>query len=188
MEQKKKIWITVIVCVFAWVFFTKTGQKVRCSFGKRPGLCYGVAKLYEKNQSHDVAKEFYELDAKRGQRHAQNALGIAYYKGRGVPQDYTQAKYWFKKAAQQNHTNAFIWLGAMYYKGYGVKEDFTQAKKYYQQAVDNGDAAGLKLIGVMYEEGKGVEQSYTQAKKYYQQACNANDTEACTYLEEINKN
>ena len=38
--------------------------------------------------------------SEKGDASAQNALGLLYYEGKGVPQNYGQAKEWFEKAAE----------------------------------------------------------------------------------------
>lgn len=188
MIQKKKIGILITIVILALVFFTKTGQKIVCQAGRKPGFCSGIAYLYYANQSYENAKEFFELDAKRGVYKAQSYLGHLYHDGLGTPQDYTQAKYWYEKAAAQGHTNAMLWLGVMYEEGYGVASDARQAIQYYKQAADYGEVLGLTYIGIMYQDGKVVEKDYIQAAKYYQQACNAGETrKACIYLEDIKK-
>ena len=40
-------------------------------------------------------------DADGGNPKAQFNLGVAYYTGQGVPQDYTEAVKWYRKAAEQ---------------------------------------------------------------------------------------
>ena len=53
----------------------------------------------------------------KGDPEAQFELGLVYYNGQNVKQNYEQAVYWFKKAAEQNHANAQHNLGIMYYNG-----------------------------------------------------------------------
>ena len=45
---------------------------------------------------------------------AQNALGIMYADGRGVPQDAAEAVRWFRLAAEQGNANAQANLGLRY--------------------------------------------------------------------------
>lgn len=51
------------------------------------------------------------------------ALGMMYYNGQGVPQDYKEAVSWYTKAAEQGHAKAQFSLGAMYTDGRGVPQD-----------------------------------------------------------------
>lgn len=47
-----------------------------------------------------------EQSAKQGDAQAQFQLGLLYFKGDEVQQDYKQAKDWFEKAAKQGHVAA----------------------------------------------------------------------------------
>lgn len=58
--------------------------------------------------------------AEQGNADAQNNLGVMYYFGYGVPQDYKKAFEWYTKAAEQGNAKAQYRLGDMYYFGYGV--------------------------------------------------------------------
>ena len=58
--------------------------------------------------------------AKKGDKEAQNDLGLMYYEGEGVPQDYEKAIEWYTKSAEQGHAWAQYNLGLMYYDGEGV--------------------------------------------------------------------
>jgi TPR repeat protein len=42
---------------------------------------------------------WYRLAAYQGQANAQNALGVMYQNGEGVPQDYVEAVRWYRLAA-----------------------------------------------------------------------------------------
>jgi hypothetical protein len=76
--------------------------------------------------------------AKQGDAGAQSSLGLMYYLGEGVPQDYTKAAYWFQKAAEQGHAQAQCNLGVMYRDGQGVPKD--EAAYWFQKAADQGHA------------------------------------------------
>ena len=65
--------------------------------------------------------------AGQGYAKAQFNLGLMYYNGRGVRQDYTKAVQWYRKAAEQGDAKAQSNLGVMYDNGQGVRQDYTQA-------------------------------------------------------------
>ena len=52
--------------------------------------------------------------AARGEAQAQFNLGIIYYKGQGVPQNFAEAFSAFKLSAEQGKTQAQFYLGVMY--------------------------------------------------------------------------
>ena len=58
--------------------------------------------------------------AEQGNASAQSDLGLAYYKGEGVPEDYVEALKWLRKAADQGDAMAQANLGRAYYLGEGV--------------------------------------------------------------------
>ena len=56
-----------------------------------------------KRGDYETALREWRPLAEQGNAKAQSALGIMYYEGRGVPQDYVQAVRWYRKAAAQAH-------------------------------------------------------------------------------------
>ena len=60
------------------------------------------------NKAGDYEKEFRLLKglAEQGDAGAQYNFGVAYYNGRGVPEDYVQAYAWTSIAATQGNENA----------------------------------------------------------------------------------
>ena len=52
-------------------------------------------------------------NANRGDASAQFDLGLMYYGGQGLLQDYTKAVYWFHRAAVQGHAEAQYNLGVV---------------------------------------------------------------------------
>ncbi len=85
------------------------------------------------NPAFDAA----EKGAKQGRPLAQFKLGIMYYKGRGVAQDYTEAVKWWRMAAEQGFAEALNNLGMMYGNGDGVPADFVEAHKWFDLAASH---------------------------------------------------
>jgi len=103
-------------------------------------------------QRGDYAAALQEWRPLAEQGHAAAAfnMGLLYYEGQGVPQDYTQAVAWFTKAANQDYLKAEYDLGAMYGIGKGVKRDYVQAYKWLNRCASKGDAkcaAQRDLVG-----------------------------------------
>ena len=84
---------------------------------------------------------YWQRDA-QGDAEVQLALGVMYFVGDGVPQDYAQARSWFEKAAAQGHAMAQFNLGVMYRDGKGVRQDKRVAKEWYGKACDAGYQPG----------------------------------------------
>jgi TPR repeat protein len=117
-----------------------------------------------------TALETLTSQAQQGDAHAQFDLGVLYYRGQGVPQDYGQAAQWYRKAAQQGDAYAQSDLGAFYANGYGVPQDYGQAAQWFRKAADQGDAFAQANLGRLYETGRGVPQDYKQAVQWYRKA------------------
>ncbi len=88
--------------------------------------------------------------AKSGHAEAQHLLGLMYYMGRGIKQDYKQAMFWHHKAALQGKADAQYIVGAMYYTGNGVPQDQKQSIVWFRRAAEQGHAEAQHALGLMY--------------------------------------
>jgi uncharacterized protein len=113
-----------------------------------------------------TAKEL-RKSAEGGDASARNALGLLYYEGKGVPQDYRQAKQWFEEAAKQGHAGAQVNLGTLYLRGEGAPESAQMALFWFRRAAEQGDALAFAKLGLMYAQGRGVLQDFIQAHMWY---------------------
>ena len=137
----------------------------------------------------DATKAYYRGDyetayhlikplAEQGLPEAQVNLGLMYYKGLGVPQDFPEAVKWYRKAAEQGNAKAFKWyhkaaeqgnveaqfnLGLMYEKRQGVPQDYVEAGNWYRRAAEQGFAEAQTNLGTMYFTGLGVPKDYVLA-------------------------
>jgi TPR repeat protein len=82
--------------------------------------------------------------AEKGDKNAQNSLGLIFYYGEEVTKDFTEAAKWYRLAADQGYAYAQFNLGGMYYSGEGVTKDFTEAVKWFRLAADQGLAEAKK--------------------------------------------
>jgi TPR repeat protein len=102
------------------------------------------------NKNYAVAyKEILPL-ARAGNADAEHLLGLMYYMGRGVPQDYKQALAWHRKAAEQGKADAQYVVGAMYYTGNAVIQDHKQAVIWFRKAAEQGHPEAQQVLGLMY--------------------------------------
>ena len=122
------------------------------------GVDEGVA-AYQKGNYTIALKEFKKA-AQQGDAYAQFNLGLMYYEGEGVPQDYAKAMSWYLKAAEQGNASAQYSLGLMYADGRGVPQDDSQAVVWYTKAAEQGYAMAQSNLGAMYAKGEGVPQNY----------------------------
>ena len=123
-------------------------------------------------QAQDVGGEqLLRALAEAGIADAQFRLGQIYYKGSGVPQDYSEALHWFGQAAEQGYPAAQTNLGAMYYYGYGAPKDFKEAEFWFRKSAEQGFPAGHNHLGQLYFEGQGVDRYLVKAHTHLNIAC-----------------
>lgn len=77
--------------------------------------------------------------ATAGDAVAQNALGLWYYTGKNVKQDYETALKWWAKSADQGNEYAIGNMAMCYQLGKGIKRDSVMAISLYKKAVQKGN-------------------------------------------------
>jgi len=130
------------------------------------GLAYfSSIALREKKAAYQETESLKQLRkaADQGNADAQTRLGLMYYRGRGVPQDYAEALRWSRKAADQGDAVAQFNLGFMYSKGRRMPQDFAETARWYRKAADQGNADAQFNLGLMYHKGQGVPQDSVEA-------------------------
>ena len=130
-----------------------------------PSLVQAQGKGLEAAQRGDFVTALREWKplAEQGVAGAQFNLGIMYYEGQGVPQDYGVALKWYRRAAEQGHAGAQYNLAEMYRGGQGVPQDYGVALKWYRKAAEQGYDPAQSNLGLMYGTGLGVLQDYIKA-------------------------
>ncbi|MCD8361682.1 MAG: sel1 repeat family protein [Lachnospiraceae bacterium] len=108
----------------------------------------------------------------------QNLLGLNYYFGRGVKQDYAAAARSFRRAAERGSSAAQRYLGCCYACGKGVKQDYREAARWFTKAARQGDAAAEGMLGELFYYGRGVKPDYKMAVRFYQKAAKQKDPQA----------
>jgi TPR repeat protein len=83
--------------------------------------------------------------AQKGDPVAQNALGLRYATGDGLPLSEAEAVRWFTKAAEAGSVPAQSKLGSIYFSGRGVPQDFNRAYFWMVVARLSGDDASKTL-------------------------------------------
>ena len=110
--------------------------------------------------------------AEQGYSDAQAFLGLIYYSGEGMPQDYKQAINWLTKAAEQGKAKAQYNLGLMYAQGTGVIRDYVEAYAWWNIAAAQGNESAVNNRGILEKQmtteqiAKAQELSNTYYKKY----------------------
>ena len=108
--------------------------------------------------------------AKDGDAYAQYILGLIYFKGEEVPQDYKEAVKWYRKAAELGHANAQCNLGTMLaWHLPGEPHDYKEAVKLFRMSAEQGHARAQNCLGRMYLR-EGVFQDNKEAYAWFSTA------------------
>ncbi|WP_123103457.1 tetratricopeptide repeat protein [Acidithiobacillus sulfuriphilus] len=113
---------------------------------------------------------WYRKAALQGEARAENIMGLAYYKGRGVPRNYFKAVRWYRKAAQQGDALAENNLGKAYYFGQGVPQDYAKAAYWFHKAAQQGLVNAEANLGDAYANGLGVPKNIPEAIYWWKKA------------------
>ena len=125
------------------------------------------AKALMEAKDDEAAVPLLQAAAGLGDAEAQYGLGLLYYNGDGVEQDYEEAVRYYRLAAEQGYRQAQCNLGFCYFDGTGVEQDYEMARKYYQLAADQGDEVAQYNLGINCYFGTGMEQDYSGAYRYF---------------------
>ena len=79
-------------------------------------------------------------------------MGVMYYNGAGVEQDYEKAAEWIEKAAEQGNVKAQKTLGDFYLYGVGVEQDEEKAIEWYNRAAEQGDLEAYFVVEELKKE------------------------------------
>ena len=114
--------------------------------------------------------EVYRSQAEAGNPVEQFRMGLMYYYGNGVDQNYKYAVKWFTKAAEQGYLYAQTSLGICYRRGEGILINFIEAVKLFTLAAEQGDIVAVYNLGICYYNGQGVSQDHQKAAELFQKA------------------
>ena len=81
---------------------------------------------------------WYRRSAEQGDPQARYGLGLAYYRGRGVPRDRERAFELMLQAARSGYVIAEYGVGLSYEDGHGTQRDLAKSRRWIQRAADKG--------------------------------------------------
>ena len=105
-------------------------------------------------------------------------MGMAFFQGAGVEQDYGTALSLFRTAANQGSAEAKFYLGYMYANGLGTTADKAQALTWYQEAVEAGIPEAQYGLGTLLLKDLGSVADRDQAIPWFTKAAEQNLPEA----------
>lgn len=151
----------------------------------------------------DRAVAAFRESAENGVAIAQYNLGVLYFSGRGVEQDYFEAYRWTRMAAEQGFVNAQANLGTLYYNNLGVSDGLTsiwpisyfmrssrlqEAARWYRSAADQDHGQAQYFLATLYEAGAGLSQNLVKAYQWTKLAIDNEVPEAEGLLTQLEAN
>lgn len=137
---------------------------VHCSDGdfEGPTNYDSIAKGSIKPINENAMKSLTQF-ANLGYPEAQCHLGLFYYYGIGISQDYSKAAELWTKASDQGFEDAEYYLAHCYFDGTGVNQDYHKAAKIWYKLTNNGNYGARYNLGRCFHDGQGVPVNYEQA-------------------------
>ena len=114
-----------------------------------------------KNNDYVNAVKWYNMGYEIDNLDSMYNLGLHYFKGLGVNQDFKESFSYFKKAADKDHSDSQFYIGKFYHIGNGAylgspaSKNFFEALKWYELAANQNNHKAQNHIGILYYLGDG---------------------------------
>ena len=79
-------------------------------------------KLFSRKETSDTGAVHVFVRKDVSDPEGQMPVGLAFFTGHKVPQNYSEAAKWYRKAAEQGHREAQFCLATCYHRGTGVRQ------------------------------------------------------------------
>lgn len=112
--------------------------------------------------------------ADAGDPMAQYDLGVMYYYGNWVKQDYEEAFRWFMNSAEKGYAVAQHSVSICYFQGDGTCQDFAKAVQYMRMSAEQGYCKAMLCYGCLLSEGVGVKKDRNEAMRLFEKASGYN--------------
>ena len=145
---------------------------ILCCLSSALGGCGSekTAKQAFESGDYETAYGMFKPRAEAGDSEAQNYLGVHYYLGLGVRQDWGRALQWYEKAAKQGDPKAQLNYGLMFHNAYGTNQDIVSAFKWYYASYRQGNPTAKRYMDSLAAESKlspnQMNFAKRQAKRY----------------------
>lgn len=135
-----------------------------------------VDELYERAMAFDAlsdgtnAFKYFLQAAELGHAEAQMKVGVSYYAGYGVPQNFKKAVEWYLKAIDNGNDDAGFFLAVCYLNGEGVIKDTRKAIQIWTELASRGHIRSQHNLGDCYDQGLYVDKNPETAFYWYEKA------------------
>ncbi len=141
------------------------------------GAMYALGVLYKSGieainlqPDYAMSRSWYEKAAAKGHLRSINNLGMFYYLGLGVEQNFETAFRYAKKAAESGESLFVHRLGHFYERGYGCEQSYEKALKCCRYAAEKNLRGAMYTLGLYYRNGYGVERDTAVANFWFEKA------------------
>ena len=123
-----------------------------------------VSALTLQAQNTECALQQMAIDAALGDTRAQYNLGVEFFAGRQVSQDYGKAAIVWRNAADAGHILASNNLGFLKYYGRpGVERNYEEGLRLWRFAAESGVAESQVHMGQAYSDGRFLKSDFVEA-------------------------
>jgi TPR repeat protein len=126
-----------------------------------------------------------DKQSKDGDDAATHTLGMIYFYGEGVKQDYRKSAEYLGRSADAGFVPSQSFLGYLYENGFGVKEDVGKAVGLYTKAAEAGDTLAQLSLGALYFHGKKAPEDPSKAFSWLSKAAGSGDYQALLLLSQL---
>ncbi len=118
------------------------------------------------------------LERDKGNSDAIYELGMLYFDGKTVEQDYSKAFELFLQSAEMKHEKAQFMVGKCYMRGVGISENSVKGVKWFKMSADQGNSYAQNVLGECYLNGNGVRKNRPKASGWFIKAVKQGDIRA----------
>ena len=133
----------------------------------------GKALFYSADGDKEMAAYLFNKAAKTGNPIGEYFMGVVYFYGNGMPNDWQKAKHYFSLSANHGNTQAMCELANMYQYGIGIERDTMKAMELYSQAANEGNGFAMKKLARSFNNGDLGVLDESRSIEYYAKAFDA---------------
>ena len=129
----------------------QTGYKSFLDRSQSPAFHQALMAFTAEDYTNAIA--MFDLLARAGDAKAHMMLGMMYYQGQGVDQDFDKARDNFLVSANAGIAEAQGMIGSMYAEAKGFRQNYVKAARWYERAAEQGFAPRKAYWGRCMAQG-----------------------------------
>ena len=105
-------------------------------------------------EHRNYRKNEHMAEARAGDGYAMYKVGVKYYQGEWIEQDYKEALKWFNKSIETGEPYAHRYLVYMYYEGTGVEKDYEKVVYHGKKNIEYSGSTTCGMVRKYVKEAK----------------------------------